>query len=112
MQTQYSVLGYRIDLYFHGYKLPIETDEYGHSNKNIAYEVKRQKAINRSLVASLLELILTKNIFFRATTEIFRHIKQSIKKALIRVLWLEFKSDNTVKSKGMKHIAKNILPYC
>ena len=29
MQTQYSVLGYRIDLYFHEYKLVIEVDELG-----------------------------------------------------------------------------------
>ena len=27
MQTQYSVLGYRIDLYFHKHKLAIEVDE-------------------------------------------------------------------------------------
>ena len=27
MQTQYSVLSYRIDLYFHKYKLAIEVDE-------------------------------------------------------------------------------------
>ena len=27
MQTQYSVLGYGIDLYFHKYKLTIEVDE-------------------------------------------------------------------------------------
>ena len=27
MQTQYSVLGCRIDLYFHEYKLAIEVDE-------------------------------------------------------------------------------------
>ena len=29
MQTQYNVLGYRIDLYFHDYKLAIEIDENG-----------------------------------------------------------------------------------
>ena len=33
MQTQYNVLSYRIDLYFHDYKLPIEIDENEHSNK-------------------------------------------------------------------------------
>ena len=44
MQTHYSVLGYRIDLHFHDYKLAIEIDENGHSNKNINYEIKRQKA--------------------------------------------------------------------
>ena len=27
IQTQYSVLGYRIDLHFHKYKLPIEIDK-------------------------------------------------------------------------------------
>ena len=56
MQTQYSVLGYRIDLYFHGYKLPIETDEYGHSNKNIAYEVKRQKVIQQELGCKFIRI--------------------------------------------------------
>ena len=29
MQTQYSVLSYRIDLYFHEYRLAIEVDELG-----------------------------------------------------------------------------------
>ena len=32
MQTQYTVLGYRIDLYFHKYKLAIELDELGPCN--------------------------------------------------------------------------------
>ena len=35
LQTQYSVLGYRIDLYFHDYELTIEIDENGHSDRNI-----------------------------------------------------------------------------
>ena len=39
MQTQCSVLGYRIDLYFHEYKPSIEFDENGH--RNIDYETKR-----------------------------------------------------------------------
>ena len=30
MQTPYSVLGYKIDLYFHEYKLAIEIEELGH----------------------------------------------------------------------------------
>ena len=34
MQTQYSVLGYRIDLYFHKYRLAIEVDELGHAAKS------------------------------------------------------------------------------
>ena len=35
MQTQYTVIGYRIDLYFHEYKLAIEVDELGHNDRNI-----------------------------------------------------------------------------
>ena len=34
MQTQYSVLRYKIDLYFHGYNLAIEVDELGHNQIN------------------------------------------------------------------------------
>ena len=41
MQRQYNVLVYRIDLYFHDYKFAIETDENGHSNRSIDYEIKR-----------------------------------------------------------------------
>ena len=45
IQTQYSVLGDRIDLYFHEYKLAIEVDELGHTNRNINDEIERQKAL-------------------------------------------------------------------
>ena len=41
MQTQYSVLGYKIDLYFNDYKLAIEFDEKSHKNRNIGHEIKR-----------------------------------------------------------------------
>ena len=33
MQTQYSVLGYKIDLYFHNHKFAIELDEKNHEMK-------------------------------------------------------------------------------
>ena len=49
IQTQYSVLGYSIDLYFHKYKLAIELDELGHTNKNINNETERQKALEKEL---------------------------------------------------------------
>ena len=41
MQTQYSVLSYRIDLYFHKYKLAVEVDELGHIDRNINDEIAR-----------------------------------------------------------------------
>ena len=36
MQTQYSVLGSKIDLSFHDYKLAIEVDEKDHKDRSIA----------------------------------------------------------------------------
>ena len=62
IQTQYSVLGYSIDLYFHEYKLAIKVDELGHTNRNINNEILRQKALENNLVVYLLELILMKKI--------------------------------------------------
>ena len=47
MQTQYSVLSYRIDLYFHKYKL--EVDELGHADRNVDKEIERQRALEREL---------------------------------------------------------------
>ena len=49
MQTEYSVLGYRVNLYSHDYKLAIEIDENYHSNRNIDYEIKRPKEIEQEL---------------------------------------------------------------
>ena len=49
MQTQYKVLSYRIEQYFHDYKLAIETDKNGHSIINIDYKIKRQKVIEQEL---------------------------------------------------------------
>ena len=48
---------------------------------------------------------------FRAINQIFRHIKQSTKKTLVnkisvRLLGLEFKWDNILKTKAMKFIVK------
>ena len=59
MQTQYSVLGYTIDLYFHEYKLAIEVDELGHADRNVNNDIDRQRALKRELnCVYLLELIL------------------------------------------------------
>ena len=111
-------LSYRIDLYFHDYKLAIEADENGHRNKNIDYEIKRQKAIDQERGCKFIRIDPDKEDFdvFRAINEIFRHIKQSSKKTLMnkistRLLPLEFKSDNIIKSKAIKVIFKG-NPNC
>ena len=43
MQIQYSVLGYRIDLYFHHYKLAIEVVESGHNYRILTKKYKDKK---------------------------------------------------------------------
>ena len=49
MCTQYSVGGYRIDLYFPGCKISVECDEFGLRERDIDYEVRRQKYIEEKL---------------------------------------------------------------
>ena len=41
MQTEYTVIGYRIDLYFHKQKLSVEVDEIGHADRNLNNKIKR-----------------------------------------------------------------------
>ena len=56
MQAQYNVLSYRIDFYFHDYKLAIEIDENGHSNRSIDYYIKRQKAVEQELGCKFIKI--------------------------------------------------------
>ena len=96
-QTQYDVLSYRIDLYFHDYKLAIKTGQNGHIDRNIDYE-RRRRAIGQERGCKFFRIDPGEKHFdiFTAIIEIFRHIKQSTKKTLIttistRLLGLEFK---------------------
>ena len=68
---------YMIELYFHDYKLAIETDESGHCSRNIDYKIKRQKTIEQELVYKFIRIDPEKEDFdiFRAINEIFRHMK-------------------------------------
>ena len=101
MQTQYSVLGYRIDLYFHKHKLAIEVDELGHADRNLSNEIERQKALEKELDYVFIRINPDKENFniFKEISKIHRHIKKSPKKSLIddlpkRLLELEFKSNH------------------
>ena len=49
MQTQYNVLGYKIDLCFHDYRLAIQIDGKGHKDRNTNDEIQRQKALEKEL---------------------------------------------------------------
>ena len=116
MQTQYSVLGYKIDLYFHEYKLAIEVDELGHNDRNIDYEIQRQKAIEKELGCVFIRINPDEENFniFKTINEIYRHIKKSTKKSLIdkiskRLLELAFKSNHSIITKALKRVVKKVL---
>ena len=75
IHSQYNVLRYRIDLYFHDYKLAIEIDKNGHSDRNINYKIKRQNVIEQEIGCKFIRIDPEKEGFdiFRAINEIFRH---------------------------------------
>ena len=62
MQTQYSILDYKIDIYFHDYRLVIEIDGKGHKDRNTDHETERQKALEKKIIVNLLELILIEKV--------------------------------------------------
>ena len=117
MQTQYSVLGYRINLYFHKYTLAIEVDELGHTDRNLSDEIERQKALERQLGCVFIRINPDEQNYniFREINKIHRHINKLTKNLLIddlseRLLELEFRSSHSIKSRCLKWIVKNILP--
>ena len=71
MQTQYSVLGYRVDLYFHKYKLAIAVDELAHADRNINNETEWQRALERQLNPDERGFSMLREI-----NRIYRHINQ------------------------------------
>ena len=122
MQTQYTVLGYRIDLYFHKYKLAIEVDELGHNDRSADHETQRQRALERELNCVFIRINPDAADFniCKEINKIHRHInqltkqqtKQKTKESLIdnlskKLLELEFKHHN---QNGLKWILENILP--
>ena len=85
MQTQYSALGYRIDLYFHKHKLAMDVDELEHADKNLGNEFERQKALEKELDCVFIRINSDeKNLnIFKEIKKIHRHIKKSTKKSLV-----------------------------
>ena len=78
MYQQYSVLGFKIDLYFVKYKLAVEIDEYDHKEIDNEKELMRENAIKQKLGCKFIKINPElKN--FSITVEInqiFEHIKK------------------------------------
>ena len=73
MQAQYSVSGYRIDIYVLKQKLEIEVDEIGHADININNEIERQKALKREFNCVFVRANLDEKDFniFKRINEIY-----------------------------------------
>ena len=81
MQVQESVLGYKIDLYFHKYKLAIEVDDLRLKDRNIDYKIQWKKVIKKEPGCVFIRINSDKENFniFKSVNEIHRHIKKSTK---------------------------------
>ena len=76
MQDQYYVDGYKIDLYFPEYGLAIECDEFDHKDRDIEYEVKRQKHIENKLNCHFIRYNPDADDFdpFHLINKIYQHL--------------------------------------
>ena len=63
-------------MYFHDYKLAVEIDENGHSDRNIDRKIKRQRVIEQELGCKFIRIDPDEEDFdiFRAINEVFRQI--------------------------------------
>ena len=78
VEALYSVLTYKIDLYFHEYRLAVEVDEKGHKDRNSDHETKRKEEIKNERNCKFIRINPDKENFniSRAKKKIFRHIKK------------------------------------
>ena len=98
MQSEQSVLGYRIDGFFPEYCLTIKVDKSSHEDRDISYEIERQKTLGKELGCVFVSINPDEKDFniFKATSKTNRHIEKLTKKSLIdkiskRLLELEIK---------------------
>ena len=75
LQTQYSVLGYRIDHYFYKHKLAIEVDELGHADRNLSNDIDTQKVLEKELDCVFITINSNGKNFniFKQINKIHRH---------------------------------------
>ena len=58
---QHNILGYRIDTYFPKYKLEVKEQE--HNDRDIEYEIEKQKVIENKLGCGLIKINPAEKIF-------------------------------------------------
>ena len=117
MRIQYTVLGYRIDLYFYEYKLAIEIDELGHNDRNTDYEIKRQREIEKEINCVFTRTNPDAADFNmnRLRNQIYKHIikskEEKLKSKFAKDL-LSYTSSMFILLKPMKHFVKKYFQHC
>ena len=53
---QHNVLGYSLDAYFPMHKFAMKVDEQGHNDRDIDYEIERQKPIENKLGCEFIRI--------------------------------------------------------
>ena len=124
MQVQHSILSNRTDLDLPHYNFTVEVDEKDHNDRDIDCEIKKQGTIEKERSCEFIRIKPDKKNFniFEANNEIFRHIKESVKKSteestiksLIlrnfkRAIRIRVQKNISIKTKCLKYIVKKIL---
>ena len=116
IRIQYTVLGYRIDLYFYEHKLAIEIDELGHNDRNTDYEIKRQREIEKELNCVFIRTnpdAADFNMNRRLKNQIYKHIikskEEKLKSKFAKEL-LSYACSTFIPLKPIKYFVKKILP--
>ena len=126
---QHYVLRYRIDMYIPEYKLAIEDDELGHCTRDLQNEIERKKRIEEELGCKFIridpsresfdivdEFSRIKDYLLKSTNKATkkknkkRKKKETIDQISDRLLNLEFKSTNSIKTKLLRWVVKKLLP--
>ena len=89
------MLAYKIDLYFHDYRLAMEINENCQNDRNFDYEIKRQNSLKQELDCAFIRVDEQKDVdIFVVINGIFTHIKQS--------------SNQLTKQSTKKHLIDNV----
>ena len=121
MQSECYESGYRIDLYFHDYRLAIEIDEFDQCDRDIEYEEESERIPEEKLNCVFIRINPDEEDFncFKAINKIHRHINKSTRKLTKKFVIDDVKrllkagskfSNNDAIFKFTKNFAGHILP--
>ena len=113
MQTQYTVIGYKIGLYFHKHKIAIQVDELGHVDWNCNNEIERQKALEKKLNCVFIRINPDEKDFniFKEINQIYRHISQSKEESKTKEQENKIKEKENKIKKQKSKFANELLTY-